>query len=194
MTEGEQALIKLIEEGVSASADKLAAVSMTTWSTQTLSVKQVPLQDLQSPAGAGEGEHYGCYFTMTGGVFLVLFPKTSGPSLAQAFLAKRPDAKNPTPLQVRDAVAEVANIVVHGIANRMADACDGVFFLSAPQSATGSKEALIKAAPQKISTTPDSFTLMAYVHMASEQLSSDCAIVLLLGAAWRERLLQALEK
>ena len=37
-TEAEKKLLSLIEEGVSASADSLAEVSHTTWSTQTLSI------------------------------------------------------------------------------------------------------------------------------------------------------------
>jgi chemotaxis protein CheY-P-specific phosphatase CheC len=189
----EQALLRLIETGVSNSADKLAKISKTDWSTQTVSIKTAPLERFQDTLVREEKEQCCAYFTMPGGVFLVMFPERSGTAFADIFLPINP--KNPVAIKNREleTLAEISNIVVNTVAATIADACDTAFFLSTPKMSQGKKRDLLAAAPGMVTPAGEKFTVMAYVHMSSETLSSDCNMFFLLNAVWKERLLSALE-
>jgi chemotaxis protein CheY-P-specific phosphatase CheC len=189
----EQDLLRLIEQGVASSADKLADISHTDWATQTVSIKTAPLKRFYDAMTNDDKEQSGSFFTIPGGVFLVMFPTSCGKPLADVFLpastSQNPDIKN----REDESLAEISNIVVNKVAGTIADACDTSFFLSAPKMIRGTKKSLLKAAPDMITTPGDKFTVMAYVHMSSAALSADCTVILLLSPAWRQRLLSALE-
>lgn len=188
----EQDLLSLIEKGISNSAAKLASISKTEWTTQTVSIKTTPLSDLKSSVIKDEKEHYGAYFTMPGGVFLAMFPTKSGGAFADAFLSAcvgRPDGIKDREQTV---MAEISNIVVNTVATTIANSCDMAFFLSAPKLSKGSKKDLLEAAPAMISPPGGKYMVMAYVHLSSAEMSSDCTIILLLSAAWKQRIIDAL--
>ncbi len=192
--EAEKALLRLVENGVSESAERLATLSRTTWQTQTVSIREMSLEDF-SDAGSGvDHDQYGSYFAMPGGVFLVMFPKKSAAQLTNAFSAKSKTKPAMSERWAQDTLAEIANVIVHAVANTMADACGDVFFLSAPSNSVGKRADLVKAAPDKFERSGKTFVLMAYVHMLAERLSSDCSFVLLLSAQRRDKLLRALDE
>lgn len=188
----QQALLKLIENGMNASADKLAKISHTRWQMQTTSISTAPLERFESILAPDDNDHYGAYFSMPGGVFLVILSQKSGSAVADAYLSqggKRLESKREL---VQEAVAEISNVVVNTVAATLADACDMVFFLSAPEMTYGKKEYIMTEAPKKFKSSGENFTIMTYVHMSSPSLSSDCTVVILLNSRWRDRLLQAL--
>jgi hypothetical protein len=193
--EEEKSLLALIEEGVSASADALAAVSRTTWSTQTVSIKSDSTKahgTVQARLAADPAEQYGAFLSMPGAVFVFMVPKKSGPDLAAAFLGERrllPGAAVPPE---GTCIAEIANIVVNTIGNTMANACDDAFILSAPTMVLGRKEGLLKIALDDMKSAGETYAIMTYVSMSSKTLSSDCTVVLLLAPACRGRILKAL--
>ncbi|MBI5245823.1 MAG: hypothetical protein HY923_01480 [Elusimicrobia bacterium] len=186
----ESELLKIIENGVSASADRLAKLSRTSWLTQTTSIAADSLEKFTVSITEDAKEHYGAYLSMPGAVFLLMFPKQGSDRLARLFL---PKGEVVDAARLEDALAEIANIVVHAVANALADACGEAFFLTAPSMTSGSKGALLKAAPERIPGGAKKFAIMAFVHMSAETLSSDCTMVLLFDATCRRRLLKALE-
>lgn len=192
--EAEKALLRLVESGVSESAERLATLSRTTWQTQTVSIREVPLEKFADGGSGGDQDQHGSYFAMPGGVFLVMFPKKSAPALAAAFVSKAKTKPEMTEKWAQDTLAEIANVIVHAVANTMADACGDVFFLSAPSNAVGKRAELVKDAPNRFERSGKTFVLMAYVHMLAEELSSDCSFVLLLSAQRRDKLLKALDE
>lgn len=192
--ESQQALIELIEKGVSASADALASVSHTQWMTQTTSVNTDGIEAVQKRVADDAKPYYGAYCTTDGAVFLLMVPKQSGPALAQAFLSGRKSRPGSVPPREEVCVAEISNIVINAVSNTLADACDDAFFLSAPEMVLDKKAVLLKVALDKLKTAGESFAIMTYVHMSSEELSSDCTVVLLLTPACRGRLLRALDQ
>ena len=195
--EAEKALLTLIEEGVSASADSLAAVSHTKWLTQTLSIttnQNGNLESVQKRLAQEASDHYGAFMSMPGAVFLLMLPQKAAPKLAKAFLgetAARPGAALP---REGVCIAEIANVVVNTISNTMADACDELFLLSAPMMILASKEVLLKRAIDELKSTGETFAIMSYISMSSQALSSDCTILLLLSPACRSRILKALDQ
>ncbi len=190
--QSEKALIRLFETGVSESAERLATLLHTNWQTQEVSLRPVPTDKFTDNSG-GDQEHYGSFFTMPGAVFGVMFSRESAPRLAKAFFPSGPAQPDVTERWVRDTIAEMSNVIVHAVANTLADATGDVFFLSAPQTVVGRRQDLIRAAPSRSAKSEKAFFLMAYVHMLAEELSADCSLLLLLGSERCERLLKALE-
>lgn len=186
----EAELLKIIESGVSASADRLAKLSRTSWLTQTTSITADSLEKFTVSITGDAKQHYGAYLSMPGAVFLLMFPKHGSERLARLFL---PKGEVVDAARLEDALAEIANIVVHAVANALADACGEAFFLTAPSMISGTKSELLKAAPERIPVGSEKFAIMAFVHMSAESLSSDCTMVLLFDASCRRRLLTALE-
>jgi chemotaxis protein CheY-P-specific phosphatase CheC len=189
----DQPLLRLIERGVSLSADKLAKISRTDWNTQTVSINAAPIEEFRGNSLKDETDHVGAFFTMPGGVFLVVFPARSAAAFADAFLPR--SEKNPPVIadRERECLAEISNIVVNAVAGAVADACGASFFMSAPRMAWGKKRELLKQAPGYLSPPGEQYTVMAYVHMSSNVLSADCNMFILLNAAWKDSLLTALQ-
>ena len=188
----EKALLALIGDGVSASADSMAAVSHTAWVTRTVSINADTIENISARFALEPDDHYGAFLSMPGAVFTLIFPKQSGPRLAQAFLSttdRSPHARVP---RDEECLAEVANIVINAIVNTMADAIDESFMLSAPEMALGRKSSLLKIALDKLKTAGDKHAILTYVNMASEALSSDCAVLIFMSPACRGRFLKAL--
>lgn len=192
MTEAEQALLKVIEEGVSLSADALAKVSRTQWTTSSVSIDASVVDKVRSRLANEEAEHYGALLSVPGAVFAMMLPKERALDLSKAFLGERairPGFRLP---KEQDCVAEIANVVVHTVANSMADACNDAFMLSAPQMVVGKKTDLLDLALAELRTTGENFAIMSYVHMSSESLSSDCTVIIFMTPSFRGRLLKAL--
>ena len=152
-----------------------------------------PLAKFRSVLADDDQDQFGACFTMPGGVFLVMIPARSGPAFADVFLPvskKHPEGiKN----RERDSLAEISNIVVNAVAAVVADACDVALMLSAPEVSHGRKDDLIKEATEMVASSGESSVVMAYVHMSSPAMSSDCSVVVLLSATWKARLFAALE-
>lgn len=185
-------LLKLIEDGVSSSADMLAKVSHTKWSTQSVSINADAVDKVTLRLDGDSNPHYGAFAAMSGAVFLLMFPKRSGPELAAAFLHGRKPRPGVAPMREEVCIAEIANIVIHAVANTLADACQMAFVLSAPELVVDKKGGLLKLAVDKLKSGGEKHAVMTYVHMSSEKLSSDCTVILLLSPACRGTMLKTL--
>jgi hypothetical protein len=182
-------LLKLIEHGVSRSADKLAMIARAEWSTQTVSVTTGPPEGAGGSPNGGDKEMCGTTFTLPGGVFLVMFPARGAADLARAFL---PDGAGAVEHREAEALAEISNIAANEVAAAIADACGAAFLLSAPKQSRGRKSELLKAAADAMAPDAPQFVIKAAVHMGSAAFSSDCVIAVFLSVFWKERLLAAL--
>lgn len=190
--DAEQALLRTIEQGVSQSADALAKVSRTSWNTQSVSIDASGIDKLRARLSTDKTEQYGALLAIPGAVFAMLLPKDKALALAKAFLGEsaiRPGRRLP---KEQDCVAEIANIVVHTVANSLADACGDSFMLSAPQMVVGQKADLLDLALAELRTTGENYAVMSYVHMSSQDLSSDCSVLLFMTPSFRGRLLKSL--
>jgi len=192
VTDAERALLRVVEKGVSLSADSLAKVSGTTWSTQSVSIDASQVDAVRARLSSEDAEHYGALLSLPGAVFAMFLPRDRALPLAKAFLGERairPGARIP---REQECVSEIANIVVHAVANSLADACGDAFVLSAPQMISGRKAALLDLALAELRATGENFAVMSYVHMSSSSLSSDCTVLLFMTPSFRGRLLKSL--
>ncbi len=188
----EKELLRIIEQGVSLSADALAKISRTSWTTQSVSIDASGVDKVRSRMAGEEAEHYGAILTVPGAVFCMLLPKERSLDLAKAFLgenALRPGFRLP---KEQDCVSEIANVVIHTVANSMADACNDAFLLSAPQMVVGRKTDLLDLSLTELRAAGENYAVMSYVHMSSDTLSSDCTVLLFMTKSFRGRLLKAL--
>lgn len=190
----QKALLKLIEEGVSSSADALANVSHTIWQTQSISINSDTIEKVTTRLERDTAPHYGAFAVMAGAVFLLMLPQRSAPDLARAFTRGRKPAAGAEPPREDACIAEIANIVIHAVANPLADACDMAFLLSAPEMVVAKKTAILKLAVEKLKSAGETYAIMSYVHMSSETLSSDCTVLLFLSPACRGTMLKALAR
>lgn len=189
---GEETLLRLIEDGVSASATALGEVSKTNWITQTVSINADGVENMRSRMLADQDNYYGSYLAMPGAIFMLIVPQRRGATLARAFVGER--GKRPgaiVPLE-SECIAEISNIVVHAIVNSIANACDEPFMISAPQMLVDRKPALLTAAIDKLRSNGENYAVMAYVHLSSEKLSSDCTVLLFLSPSFHSHLLEKL--
>lgn len=186
-----QALLELIERGVSDSAGKLATASRTEWKTETVSIRSATMDGLMTVLAGDKADHAGALFSMQGGTFVVMFTQGSTKALSKAFLPEKGGGAPPD--LEKESIAEISNIVVHCVANVIGDACDEVLFVSAPEMTQGKKADLLKLAAGKFKAQDEASAIVAYINLYSVALSSDCTIVLLLNSVWRNRLLQALD-
>jgi hypothetical protein len=194
--ESEKNLLDLIEKGVSASADSMAAVSHTSWTTQTLSITQEGpgnIDGVRARLAGDKADHYGAFLSMPGAVFLLMLPQKDAPGLAKALLDGRSRLSGAA-VREEACIAEIANVVINTIANTLADACADVFLLSAPTMILGKKESFLKLAVDELKTAGETMAIMTYVSMSSQTLSSDCTVLLLLSPACRGRILKALDQ
>lgn len=192
MTDAEQALLRVIEEGVSLSAEALAKVSRTSWTTSSVSIDAAGVDKVRARLAGDDAEHYGALLSVPGAVFALLLPKSRALDLSKAFLGERairPGFRLP---KEQDCVAEIANVVVHTVANSLADACGDAFLLSAPQMVLGKKADLLDIALGELRASGENYAVMSYVHMSSESLSSDCTMLIFMTPSFRGRLLKAL--
>ena len=120
---GEEALLRLIEDGVSASATALGEVSKTSWLTQTVSINADGVEGMRSRMAADQETYYGSYLSMSGAIFMFIVPQKRGAALSRAFLGERGMRAGILMPQDDECIAEISNIVVHAIVNSLANAC-----------------------------------------------------------------------
>jgi chemotaxis protein CheY-P-specific phosphatase CheC len=171
-------LLKVIGIGLKKSAERLSKISNTKWEIQTIATQASATEDFLAKAGQGgpDSKYYGAYFSMPGWGFLVLFFMQSGAALADVFLPAG-IGEEKAKLNQQDVVAEISNIMIGALAGTLADACDIVCILSAPEMNCAKKETLLKLALGKFRAGGDDVSILTDIHMSSEALSSDCSVV-----------------
>jgi hypothetical protein len=174
----EQAILRLVEQGVGAIAGKLAKISRSQWDIRTLSQKanDTPEEYLELPQ---PGQYFvGAYCQAVGKMFLSYFTPPSAASITRAFLGDRRQDVLATPHMQEIAVAEVSNIVTNEVAGRLADSCGLAFLLASPKSVQGTRAEIMKAAFGNFAGTGKIFS--AHIHMSSKEIAADCALMLML--------------
>lgn len=184
---GEKEVLEIISEGIDEAVDKLAIMSRAKWKMVVNSFA----------AGVGKSfpytedlaQCYGAYAGSSGAMFLLILSKSGGSDIAKAFafgyeeaLAKLPDAEH-------KALAEVANIFIGKVAAVLSDRCQTIQMISVPTVALKTKSELILQAFGDYEPRGKIFS--AHIHIASERLSADCNMLIMLDARIIGQLLSA---
>ena len=186
-------LFKLIETGVFGSAERLAKMSGTKWQMQSVSVKMGSTEKPNLVKDTDEEEYLGSYFSMQGGFFLVIFSNKSGARVADIFLHRGTKDGESVMERQQMALAEIANVMVNAIVAALADACEAVLFVSAPESLRGKKETIVTEALARQKNPISGYVISTSVHMVSPALASHCTVIFQLDARLMQRLVDALE-
>lgn len=170
-------LMKVVGLGLKKSAERMSKISNTKWEIQAVSAQTAATEEFLAKAGEGvpDIKYYGAYFTMPGWGFLVLFFVQSAAALAEVFL---PAGMNQEQLKQQDVVAEISNIMIGALAGTLADACDMVCILSAPEMGCAKRESLLKLALGKFRAGGDDVSILTDIHMSSEAIACDCSVIL----------------
>jgi len=187
----QKAILQLIEQGVEASAGKLAKISRTQWEIRTTSMKAYAKPEDYAELNQPSQYFFGAYCQATGKMFLSYFTSRSAALLTQSFLAGSRRGLQATPQMQETAVIEVSNIVINAVAASLADRCGMAFILSAPKSVRGARADILKAAFGDFVATGKIFS--AYIHLASKEIAADCTLMLLLDDLIVNFILNAIE-
>jgi hypothetical protein len=177
-SDDQKAILGLLEAGIGASTDKLAAISRTQWSIKTTALKAYATPEDFAELGAPSQYFFGAYCSAHGRVFLSYFTSRSSALMTQAFLASSRRGLEATPQMQEVAVAEVSNIVINAIAAVLADRCGMAFILSAPKTVRGARADIIKAAFGALQPVGKIFS--ATINLASKDIAADCTLMMML--------------
>lgn len=174
-----QHLLKVIGVGLKKSAERLSKISNTHWEVKTVSAQTAATEDFLAKAGHGpaDSKYYGAYFSMPGWGFLVLFFVQSGTALAEVFLPSGM-GEGRVNFKEQEVVAEIANIMVGALAGTLADTCDMVCILSAPEMGCAKKETLLKLALGRFRAGGEDVSIMTDIHLSSDALASECSLII----------------
>jgi len=177
-SEDQKAILQLVEEGVEASAAKLAAISRTDWQIRTTSVRVYAKPEDYAEFVQPSQDFLGAHCQAPGKMFLTFMSARSAVLLTQSFLSGSRRGLQATARMQEVAVAELSNIVINAVAGSLADRCGMSFVISAPKTVRGSRADIIKAAFGEFHPIGNIFS--AYIHLASNELAADCTLMLML--------------
>lgn len=188
----QEAVLRLVEEGVEASSSKLAAISRTRWELRTTSLKAYAGPEDYAELGRPGQDCFGAYCHAPGKMFLAYFTARSAALLGRAFLAgSRRSAEAKAQVQ-EAAVAEVSNIFINAVASHFADRCGMAFILPPPKLARGSRLDIIRSAFGSFPAVGKVFS--ATITLASDELSADCTMMMMLDDLILNFVLEALDR
>jgi chemotaxis protein CheY-P-specific phosphatase CheC len=182
--EEKQKVTRLIEEGIVRSTDRLGKMSKTEWAVMSSSTNEVPAVRMLSWFQRSKDEHVAVHFRSGEGVpldFLIIFSEKSAQSVTGAvtrpYSAKLDGFSNLMELTI----GEVSNIVAQSVIGAMADEFEKTIILSIPEVHRGPKASLLGVVLEAYDGRED-VLLMSHVEMFSEDLSADCAMVIIVNA------------
>ncbi|MFA6316187.1 MAG: hypothetical protein WC943_02125 [Elusimicrobiota bacterium] len=189
-----ESLLGLVRRSLAESAARLSAISKTSWDVPSLEVSTGSAEEgLSLPAGKDGGSHYGVYFIIPGGVFLVLYPQESGAAVAHAFMSGLGSEAKALPDLEPSALGEVSNILINTVSSAIGDACGMLVFLSAPEVRKGDRTELSHSAFDRLVVREDPSVVVGRAEMASPDLPGRCSVFFALNSAMAGQLAGALE-
>ncbi|MFI5349059.1 MAG: hypothetical protein ACHQ2Z_05920 [Elusimicrobiota bacterium] len=182
-----KSLTELLDEGLGRGSPRLSRIGETQWRVDLVARgDEIPAQLQTLGAGAGGGQ-YRAYCRMPGAAFLALFSRSSGLALARDMLFSAAGRASVPAAIERDAVAEVANILINIVAGALADAIEMPAIVSAPELVDDASASLLAEASRKIDAG-GRLPVMATVELRWPSLAASCTLALFFSYDWKELL------
>ena len=185
------AFTRLMEAGISRSADLLGKMSNTKWGIVASSLNEITAVRLLTWFHRDGGKYMGARVASRADPsmeFLVLFPDKSSKAVTAA--VTRPYARRleklPDLLQLT--IGEVSNVLAQGIIGVLADELGQTIFLSSPHVVGGTKSGILSDALNEYDGRQD-MLMMAHMDLYSENLSAECSVVVIANTASLRRIL-----
>lgn len=178
MSEPVPGLLQVIGAGVDSASARLEKLSKTTWTMQTVSVRQLDPSEFVASLTGDRVEGFGVAFSAADSRFVVFLSNASATAICRAFLGK----SYKLALE-REAIAEVSNILVNAMIDEVGNALKTPLLLSAPRVVEGSRAQIMSNVLDSFLTGGRPSPIVSQVHMMAEGLSADCSVVLLMSSA-----------
>lgn len=186
-------LRRLIESGVSLSAEKLGQLSGAPWEIVTSSVQDMSAAQVLSLFKSDDTPHYGVRLqskSLLPAEVMTFFNEASARRLTGAVLAKSPGMRA-IPEPEKAVISEISNIIGQAVMKAAANALQVSLVLSVPDLRIGIKsEIFIEAAssPQARQMT----AMLLRLDMSSGGMRAECNLVLMLHVDLMRRMLERL--
>jgi hypothetical protein len=182
-----------VTQGAEDSARKLAAATGREWEVSAEVLSDGPADRFRMFLGGTIQPHFGALLTdqrNEGLAVLVLFPAPSG-RLAAAEFARVMGAKTASSGE-RDrlAIAELSNIVAHGLVGAVADAFDALILLTPSEMLDGTRIDLLDRTLARF-TGKDCFMMVAHLRLRSPQAELEAFLAIVIERSLLIRLLGA---
>lgn len=183
MSDAPPGLVRVIGSSLDSASERLAKLSKTKWQMQTVSLRHFGSSEYSEFVTKDSQEGFGVLFTVPGVSFVVFFSAKSATAVCRAFLGPAYKVAGE-----REAIAEIANIVINAVADAIGDAIQDMLLLSAPLVVEGERSAVMLRALESFRSGGVPSPVVSQVHMSAESLSADCVMILLMTSAVRARL------
>jgi chemotaxis protein CheY-P-specific phosphatase CheC len=183
LTDSAPGLVRVIGASLESASDRLAKLSKTQWQLQTMSLRHFDAAEYAASFSHDSQEGFGVLFTVPNVTFVVFFSANSAESVCRAFMGRAFSANSE-----RNAIAEIANIVVNAVADAIADATQDMLLLSAPRVVEGGRSDVMLRALDSFRLGGRPSPVVSQIHMTAESLSADCVVILLMSSELRARL------
>ena len=188
-----QVVAGAVAAGAEDAARKLAASTGREWEVSSGVFSDGPAERFRSFFGGTIQPHFGALLSDQDGrdlVVLVLFTKSSG-RLAAAEFARVMGAKQPgSDERDRLAVAELANIVAHGVVGAVADALDALILLTPAEVSDGTRLSLLDRALARF-TDKECFMMVANLRLRAPEAELEALLAFVVERSVLMRLLEA---
>lgn len=176
-----QEILDLIGRGVARSTQRLADLSGARWNMHIVSVDVGGGERFRSILARDGQDYLGASFSTPGERYLVIFSNECGRKLARAYAQDHLKGQVAEGLE-EACVAEIANILIGGLAGEVAERQGMGRILSAPTMTVGKKAAILARAFGDLHSCDGDVMVDALIHISSPELAADCTLLLRLDS------------
>jgi chemotaxis protein CheY-P-specific phosphatase CheC len=174
-------LLEVFKEGAVRSAETLGALFGSPWSIRILSLDIGSGEQFRSLLARDEREYLCVQFSSPGERYVVMFSEESGRAMLNACAPPPGGGRPPLPRMGESTLAEIANILVNGLAGELADRQGMMRIISAPHTARSRKADVYGQALEGLHLI-DKTLVNVMIHIASSALTAECTVILCLDA------------
>lgn len=188
-----QIVERLIEEGVTLSAEKLGQLSSTPWTVISASVEELPVVRVLSLFREDKTPHVAAHLksrSMLPVEILILFPEAGAKSVTEAVLRSAGHNLRLVEDPRKVVIAEISNIMGQGVLRAMANALKVSIILDVPKLREGLKSSVLGEAFGSFDGQKET-VLFSRIDMSSEAMSASCSMALIFHVDLMRRLIAA---
>ena len=176
-----QAIERFLDAGIFLSAEKLAAMSGTTWDIVSSSVQELPVIRVISMFHQDQETCYGVHMQSSSALpaqVLVFFKEPSVRRLTAAVVSRSKGLQG-LPEPERAVIPEISNIIGQAVLKSIADSLKIRLVLSVPALHVGKKSVIFTEAIGKLEGHEETAVLMR-LDMSSGKVAAECSLALVL--------------
>lgn len=190
-----EAVTRLLESGVTRSADALGKLSRTRWGIVSSSINEVPVVRLLSWFQRSPDRHLAAHLRARGEFpveIVILFPEKSARAVTEAVTKPYASRMKELPNLTQLTVGEVSNILAQSVVGHMADEFQLSIVLTVPRVLEGTKAGVLGESLEHYDGRVDTL-MLSHVDMYSENLAAEASMIVIANSDALHDRLKALD-